>query len=202
MISLKNNPIEKWIIKEFGENYEHKPNQLLNNYKILNGKSASVLKDPLEQIYSLPFAAYEGNDPYVFVSYSHKDKEFVYPEIEMLHSEGFHIWYDEGISLSKSWHEEIGKALQRCTCFIVFISDNSVQSQMVENEINMALKYKKRTIPIYIEDIELPVGLELQLITVHLLKSKKTFRKKNIVEITSPSYYTWNFLLEKRINNI
>lgn len=190
MISLKNNPIEKWVVKEFGQNYIREPYRLLNYYRNLSGKSA--LKDPLttkitsasqklrklEQIYPLPFASYEGNDPYVFVSYSHKDREFIYPEIKMLHSEGFHIWYDEGIPLSKSWNLEVAKALKRCTCFIVFISDNSVQSQNVENEINMALKYKKNTIPIYIEDTELPDGLELQLITVQGIYKNKMEEKQ------------------------
>ncbi|MFX0135353.1 MAG: leucine-rich repeat domain-containing protein, partial [Candidatus Hodarchaeota archaeon] len=177
-IDFKNNPIETWIIKEFGKNYGRKPNRLVNYCRYLKDKAQSAKKEQLatkitsvpqgkiEQVYPLPFAAYKGNDPYIFVSYSHKDKIFVYPEIELLHSEGFHIWYDEGIPLSKSWHDEVAKAVKNCTCFIVFISDNSIQSKFVENEINYALKYNKHTIPIYIEDTILPDGLEMQLITI------------------------------------
>jgi len=39
-----------------------------------------------------PFEAYGGKDPYLFVSYSHKDSALVYPEIERLHQLGFRIW--------------------------------------------------------------------------------------------------------------
>ena len=30
----------------------------------------------------LPYPAYRGNEPYVFVSYAHKDKDIVFPEIK------------------------------------------------------------------------------------------------------------------------
>ncbi len=45
-----------------------------------------------------PFPAYEGSEPYIFVSYSHEDAAAVYPEIEWLRQQGVNIWYDEGIS--------------------------------------------------------------------------------------------------------
>ena len=38
-----------------------------------------------------------GNKPFVFVSYSHKDKEKVVPILNRLISEGVAIWYDKGI---------------------------------------------------------------------------------------------------------
>ncbi len=45
-----------------------------------------------------PFPAYKGDEPYIFVSYSHEDDGFVYPEIRWLKDQGFNIWYDEGIT--------------------------------------------------------------------------------------------------------
>ena len=44
-----------------------------------------------------PFPAYQGDEPYVFVSYAHDDAPVVYPEISRLRDQGFNIWYDEGI---------------------------------------------------------------------------------------------------------
>ena len=41
-----------------------------------------------------PFAAYQGDEPYIFVSYAHEDSEVVYPEIQWLKDQGFNIWYD------------------------------------------------------------------------------------------------------------
>ena len=53
-----------------------------------------------------PFKAYQGDEPYIFVSYAHEDSDAVYPEIEWLRDQGFNIWYDEGISPGASWREE------------------------------------------------------------------------------------------------
>ena len=36
---------------------------------------------PLEK----PFAAYTGDEPYIFVCYAHEDSAIVYPEIQWLH---------------------------------------------------------------------------------------------------------------------
>jgi hypothetical protein len=50
-----------------------------------------------------PFAAYKGDEPYVFVCYAHEDADIIYPEIEALHDKGVNIWYDEGISAGRVW---------------------------------------------------------------------------------------------------
>lgn len=49
--------------------------------------------------------AYKGENPYIFVSYAHKDKDIVYPVIEELQNRGYRIWYDEGIEASEEWAE-------------------------------------------------------------------------------------------------
>jgi len=37
-----------------------------------------------------PFAAYNGDEPYVFVCYAHDDNKVVYPEIASLHEQWAH----------------------------------------------------------------------------------------------------------------
>ncbi len=59
-----------------------------------------------------PFAAYRGDEPYVFVCYAHDDEDIVYPEIESLHKQGVNLWYDEGVSVGKIWRAEIAEAIQ------------------------------------------------------------------------------------------
>lgn len=46
----------------------------------------------------LPFIAYSGDEPFLFVSYSHADSQAVYDELRWLNGQGVNIWYDEGIS--------------------------------------------------------------------------------------------------------
>ena len=50
-----------------------------------------------------PFPAYQGDAPYIFVSYAHDDAALVYPEITRLKEQGFNVWYDEGISPGATW---------------------------------------------------------------------------------------------------
>ena len=40
---------------------------------------------------------YEGTQPYIFVSYAHKNDAAVLEIIGTLQSRGFRVWYDEGI---------------------------------------------------------------------------------------------------------
>ena len=54
---------------------------------------------------------YEGNEPYVFISYSHQDIERVMPILRRLNAEGFRIWYDDGIDPGTEWPESIAAQL-------------------------------------------------------------------------------------------
>ena len=120
-----------------------------------------------------PFSSYVGNEPFIFISYAHEDKELVYPDIKKIHDDGFNIWYDEGIPLSSSWNDEVALSLKNSNCVLVFISNQSIKSVNVKNEINYALKYNKKFIPVYLEDIVLPAGLELQLVSIQGIHKNK-----------------------------
>ena len=37
--------------------------------------------------------AYEGQEPYIFISYAHKDSNTVLPIIQGLQERGFRVWY-------------------------------------------------------------------------------------------------------------
>ncbi len=58
-----------------------------------------------------PFSAYDGEEPYLFVSYSHADSRPVYAELEALRSAGLNIWYDEGISPGSRWTDDLADRL-------------------------------------------------------------------------------------------
>ena len=113
--------------------------------------------------YNLPFRSYEGDEPYVFVSYSHKDSPVVFEIIGELHERGFRIWYDEGIDPGTEWPEEIAGHLNACTTFLLFMSPNASGSHNVRREINFAIDNKKHLICVYLSPTELSLGMQLQL---------------------------------------
>jgi formylglycine-generating enzyme len=110
-----------------------------------------------------PFEAYQGDEPYVFISYSHKDAAGVYEEITRIHEVGVNVWYDEGIEASNEWPEEIARAVVDCSVFLVFVSPRATASVNCRNEINLALNENKPFLAIHLEETELPLGLRLRM---------------------------------------
>ena len=95
-----------------------------------------------------PFPAYQGDEPYVFVSYAHADYKIIYPEIQWLHDRGFNIWYDDGILPGSSWREEIATAINDCALFLMFITPRSVKSEPCQKEINFAETHNCRILAV------------------------------------------------------
>ena len=57
-----------------------------------------------------PFPAYNGDEPYISVSYAHDDETLVYPEITRLKDHGLNVWYDESIPPGLTWLDEVALA--------------------------------------------------------------------------------------------
>jgi TolB-like protein len=110
-----------------------------------------------------PFAAYIGDEPYVFVCYAHDDRGVVYPEIAWLHEQAINLWYDEGISAGKNWRAAIGDSLLGASHVVFYISERSLTSDHCNREINLALDEGKDIVPIYLEDVELTSDLKVGL---------------------------------------
>ena len=136
---------------------------------------------------ALPFSAYKGNEPYMFISYAHKDSGEVYPILSQFHRQGYHAWYDEGIEPGIEWPEEIANALNTSSLFVVFITPNSVASENVRNEINFALAKKTPFIAIYLKPTTLTPGLQLQI------GSKQAILKYQLDEDTYTRKYSYSF---------
>ena len=86
--------------------------------------------------------AYLGNDPYIFVSYSHKNKNVVYPFIAAL-QEHYNVWFDEGIHYGQEWETEIAEKLENCTVFLYMITEESLDSANCKDEIHFVRELGK-----------------------------------------------------------
>ncbi len=49
------------------------------------------------------FEAYDGEDPFFFVCYSHTDSDTVFSEMRWLGESAVNLWYDEGIEIGTTW---------------------------------------------------------------------------------------------------
>ena len=67
---------------------------------------------------------YQGQEPFAFFSYCHKDSDRVYPLIEELTALGYRIWFDEGIGIGDEWPEVIARKLEESNTFLVAMTPN------------------------------------------------------------------------------
>lgn len=126
--------------------------------------------------------AYEGEKPYIFISYAHKDSDVVMPIIEALIENDYRVWYDAGIQAGSEWPEYIASHLKGCSCVLSFISENYVHSHNCRRELNFAQDLQKELLNIYIEDVELSDGMKMQLGLNQALFKKKFKTEKNFLQ--------------------
>ncbi len=100
---------------------------------------------------------------HVFVCYSHADADRTQDLLEWLAAESIGVWYDDGIRPGEEWTAEIANAIESASHLLFLATARSVQSRHCRNEVHFAINHGKRVITLYLEDVRLPVGLELEL---------------------------------------
>jgi TIR domain len=85
----------------------------------------------------------------VFISYSRVDKDFVKKLHSKLKEQGLDAWVDwEDIPLSANWWKEVQIGIETANSFVFILSINSIASKICRKEVDHAVKYNKRLIPI------------------------------------------------------
>lgn len=107
--------------------------------------------------------AYTGTDPFIFISYSHNDKEFAEKAIIGLKHFMCRVWYDEGLTPGESWNEELAERINSAEAVVVLLSKDSVESVYVRKEINYAVSKGKKIYSILLPEAVLSAGMELML---------------------------------------
>jgi serine/threonine protein kinase len=105
--------------------------------------------------------------PSVFISHSHLDKErFVRDFGQAMSRRGFKVWLDEwSLKTGEPFWEEIGNAIQSCDFVVVVLSQNSIKSHGVLEELRTAQIFnldRVKVLPIRIDPInysDIPVHL-------------------------------------------
>lgn len=104
----------------------------------------------------------EAEEKVVFLSHSSKDKPFIRQLAADLTSEGILVWLDEQqINVGDSINKAINQGLAESDYFVIAMSDNSVNSEWVERELNSALideieEKKVKVLPIKLSDCDFP----------------------------------------------
>ncbi len=112
---------------------------------------------------SLPkIKAYKGKGQYIFVSYSHDNKDTVYPFIAALQKK-YNVWFDDGLHYGKEFEEELAVKLEGCSLFVFMVSNESLVSDFCKEELFYAREQRKPFVNILTEDnIALPGWFRLR----------------------------------------
>src|ERR687886_2156782 len=91
----------------------------------------------------------------VFISYAHKDKEFVHKLHQALEGSGRAPWVDwSDVPLTAKWREELFAAIESADTFTSVISPASIASKYCKEELNYAVENNKRIVPIWHRDVK------------------------------------------------
>lgn len=90
----------------------------------------------------------------IFISYSRKNQAVANDIANQLRSMQHDVWMDtSSITAGQQWDESIAKGIKSQTAFITLLSPDSVRSNEVRNELNMAISEQKTIIPIIVSKV-------------------------------------------------
>lgn len=124
---------------------------------------------------------YEGNEPYLFISYARKDRK----ELDLLLSEldknNIRYWFDAAIHPGEQWSEKLANKIQNCSTFLVVLTKNSIPSLNVRRELTFAQSEFKKMIVLILDDSELTNGMKMQF-AIEQMIYKKNLTMKSLAE--------------------
>ncbi len=106
---------------------------------------------------------YEGSAPYLFISYSHKNRSQLQQVRSMLQKRGIRFWYDRGLSSGVDFSQEIASHLEHAACCLLLLSPEAVESDFVKDEIHFAKNHRIPIHPLKLEEFKEPIEIELWL---------------------------------------
>lgn len=95
----------------------------------------------------------------IFIGYAEKDSISATPVTQKLLELGFDVW-DGNHSLkgsnSNPWNAKVIDSICTCDFCVIFISEASIQSDLVLRELSLAHKNKRKIISIKLDNVQIP----------------------------------------------
>lgn len=111
----------------------------------------------------------------VFVSYARANQALVLPVIEGAKQAGRNFWLDQqGLTVGEGWAGEIVRAIRGAAGVVVMCSKAAFESDHVKREVYLADRYRRKLIPVFIEDATPPEDFEYFFAGVQHLKLYET----------------------------
>ena len=90
---------------------------------------------------------------YVFISYASVDRDRVVPIVEQLEAVGVRVWLDRHeITGGQNYGAQIVQSIRNCAAMLVACSTAAMESRNVKQEIQLAWKYQRPYVPLFLEE--------------------------------------------------
>jgi hypothetical protein len=123
------------------------------------------------QVDSWAATPYEGDRPYIFVSYARDEKDLMLFYIRDLAHLGFAVWWDEAIPGGAEWSVYLEHKIAEAKFLMVFLSLRSASSVHVAQEISVAELSGKPILSIRLDGTDLPERLSANISKYQMLQS-------------------------------
>ena len=123
---------------------------------------------------------YEGNEPYLFISYSHKDQQVMLSVKRILEESNIRYWYDNGLHSGDDWNMVIAKHLKGSAVCLLLLSPNSAESEYVKNELNFAMNHRIPIHTLLLKQFDLPLDIEMMTGRIQMVEMEGNFQTKLI----------------------
>lgn len=100
---------------------------------------------------------------YIFLSYSHVDKDTINIIFTKIKNDGYCVWYDNGINPGREWSEDIAIHIEKAKVFVAFITKDYIKSENCKDELSYARENSLIIILVFLKkEVEISSGMKLQ----------------------------------------
>ena len=131
---------------------------------------------------------YEGDAPFIFISYSHRDTSDMLEISRLLRAKGFRFWYDDGLHSGDDWNLIIAKHIEKASVCLLILSEDAASSVYVKNELNFAIKHRIPIHTIVLHSFDMPLDIEMMLGRLQMVDKKPGYEQRLLEALPSELY--------------
>lgn len=133
-----------------------------------------------------PVAETAPGDGRIFISYAHRDEEFVFRLARDLEARGAQVWIDRGdIRGGARWRQSIADGVRNCRAFLLVVSPEALASPFVTEEVSQALAQRKPIFPLLYGRADLRRFLDGQLERYQYLDFRRGGYAQNLADLVA-----------------
>ncbi len=116
----------------------------------------------------------------IFISYSRQDQEPVGRLRDHLEGLDYGVFLDQDdIRAGRLWRAQIVQAIEDCSLYLIVLSENSLHSDNVRRELDLARQKNKSILPVFlVEQLALTRDMEYQLVGLQRLPFEVMFEDR------------------------